>query len=692
MICYQHIVEYKCFKYNIKDNVFSSIYTIKESGCQNEIVYLEIEYFPETNEVLSGCKGANLYNSFTVGKFSLNDNSFTTYDIDIPTIDGCPVENSPNFFHFIYTSSGYSIIKDMGTCIDGRVVSIGNTISSTKLQDYPTDEVGILVCEGYYSYDGKSCVNTIEEGYYCNDTQRKTLDKCHDDCISCYNGPNNESTNCKKCKGSKIVDYGNCVTSCNNDKTYNYPIDTTNLFCECQKNEKCAICTPDSYSYDLCLTCNEEKGYYPKYSNETNSSLSGPYINCYKSLEGYYLDNNIFMPCYSKCKSCYGYGNSTFNNCSECKDEYMLLTDYEYPNLCKQKCDTNYYYINIHWENNIECVNSCPYNFPKLITKKNKCINECKNDNIYKYEYDNECYERCPSGTQLKAGEEYLCEVLNCPVYYDYNQTNCITEVPEGYYANSTNTIDKCHDNCKTCNEGPKTNNHSCISCKDDYYYDYGNCESECPNGFYTEGSINKCKCSTNITCEICTEESKEYNLCDSCNKDLGYYPLKDDINNINPFFNCYNNETKPQNYYLDNIAQLYKPCHMKCNECSEESANSQLCISCNVEQHYYPKSDDISAYINCYKTAPEKYYFNSSSNQFEPCPSKCKKCTQNSLIDQLCTSCNIEENFYPKSDDTNTFKNCYNDDTIPENYFFNNSNQQFEPCPTKCKNVTKKV
>ena len=231
LICYQHINDYKCFKYNVKDNAFSSsVSVIQEEGCQNEIVYLELEYFPETNEVLSGCKEKEVNNIFTIGKFSLNDNSFTKYTIEIPAITGCSCENSPNFFHFIYTSSGYSIIKDMGTCTNERVVSLDGTISSSKLKDYPTDEVGVLICENYYSYDGSSCIDTIEEGFYCNDTHKRTIDKCHDECISCDNGPFSGNTNCKICKDSKIVDYGNCVTSCSNDKTYSYPIDTTNLF------------------------------------------------------------------------------------------------------------------------------------------------------------------------------------------------------------------------------------------------------------------------------------------------------------------------------------------------------------------------------------------------------------------------------------------------------------------------------
>ena len=35
---------------------------------------------------------------------------------------------------------------------------------------------------------------------------------------------------------------------------------------------------------------------------------------------------------------------------------------------------------------------NCPEYFNKLIPEKSKCIDNCKNDNIYKYEYNNLCY------------------------------------------------------------------------------------------------------------------------------------------------------------------------------------------------------------------------------------------------------------------------------------------------------------
>ena len=58
---------------------------------------------------------------------------------------------------------------------------------------------------------------------------------------------------------------------------------------------------------------------------------------------------------------------------------------------------------------------------------------------------------------------------LNCEIYYNYKHDGYLTDVPEGYYPNSTKdkTIDKCYNSCKTCSTGGIATNHNCLSCKE---------------------------------------------------------------------------------------------------------------------------------------------------------------------------------------------------------------------------------
>ena len=69
-----------------------------------------------------------------------------------------------------------------------------------------------------------------------------------------------------------------------------------------------------------------------------------------------------------------------------------------------------------------DCNNTCFRNSNhKLIKEKSKCIDSCINDDKYKYEYNNICYEACPNGTQQI--NDYLCEDFGI-----IESTNIITE------------------------------------------------------------------------------------------------------------------------------------------------------------------------------------------------------------------------------------------------------------------------
>ena len=82
----------------------------------------------------------------------------------------------------------------------------------------------------------------------------------------------------------------------------------------------------------------------------------------------------------------------------------------------------------------------------KIILDTYQCFNNCNLAGEYKFEYNNICYKSCPN-------------------YYNYEQTQCIDDIPEGYYLNDTNhsTIDKCNIECNNCSIESNQNN-LCIS------------------------------------------------------------------------------------------------------------------------------------------------------------------------------------------------------------------------------------
>ena len=211
--------------------------------------------------------------------------------------------------------------------------------------------------------------------------------------------------------------------------------------------------------------------------------------------------------------------NNTFYNCSSLislnlKSFYMLnITDYyeifgNFNNSLKYCIDKNQIkeeiivLLNNNFvESETDCPELCFTNSKKYINKKNKCINECKNDDTYKFDFNNSCYASCPNGT-YDFDDKYNCMPI-CENNFNYNRTQCLESVPIGYYLNDSKlkTIDKCDNKCEKCSE-------------------------------------------------------KE--LCNSCNNNIGYYiKYNDDLNGDN-FVNCYNQT--PEGFYLDTQDKMFKP------------------------------------------------------------------------------------------------------------------------------------
>lgn len=65
--------------------------------------------------------------------------------------------------------------------------------------------------------------------------------------------------------------------------------------------------------------------------------------------------------------------------------------------------------------------------------KRKKCVHNCRDDDTYRFEYNNKCYKECPEGTISSSSDEFLCIETDC-VYYNINKTECFENLPEGYY------------------------------------------------------------------------------------------------------------------------------------------------------------------------------------------------------------------------------------------------------------------
>ena len=260
-----------------------------------------------------------------------------------------------------------------------------------------------------------------------------------------------------------------------------------------------------------------------------------------------------------------------------------------------------------------DCSDNC-YSYNKIYIPSSKlCVDDCKSN--YLYEYNNECINICPKRT--KASVDNVCILLNCEKYYNYEETDCLNELPERYYLKDPilKNIDICPIECKTC--------------------------------------------------EL---EGISLNLCNLCNNNENYYPKYNDSSNIFPYIKCYQNI---EGYYLDldinTNSSFFKPCYYSCDKYNikvdEEKHN---CIICKNDYNYQIIIDN---YFNCYDKETY-YYFDRSINKYYfiqdlQCPynynkfiSEKRKCIEECYID----------NYYKFEFKKKCYDKCPNNTKLSEN------------------------
>ena len=159
-----------------------------------------------------------------------------------------------------------------------------------------------------------------------------------------------------------------------------------------------------------------------------------------------------------------------------------------------------------------------------------------------------------------------------------------------------------------------------------------------------TNNPINVDNYSGNEKCKKSTAESWYYTLCIECNIEKHYYEAifpKDDF--LHGFKECYNETTKPINFYFDNSVQKYKPCFETCLTCNEGgNEDNNNCLTCETN---FRKRPEYSESNNCVTDCFYSYYY-TQYGQF--------KCTNNSY-------CPEEANLYIK-DLKKCTSNCKNE------------------------------
>ena len=339
--------------------------------------------------------------------------------------NNCPNLEYINLENFSYSKSitilnmFTGIAKNAVVCIDQNKANyIYNLIYNTECITISCDPDWRKVQKKINSNNANECVEDcnnllIEKFEY----EGKCYSSCPENTINynskCFTneGICNLFSNCTSCSENKYLKKGKCVDSCINGH-YSDEINPAIKICKCD-TIKCEKCSDESISNGLCLTCNNEKGFYPK-ANDIN--YNGNFIECYEgNISRYYFDNNTknYKECYSSCQTCIGEGNDINHNCLSCANEYNYELNNSETINCYKICSYYSYYNTFNKKNYCTSDNSCPKDFNKKILDKKQCINDCTKDNEYKYEFRNNCYKECPPGISEKSNRgRYKCKAI----------------------------------------------------------------------------------------------------------------------------------------------------------------------------------------------------------------------------------------------------------------------------------------
>ena len=111
--------------------------------------------------------------------------------------------------------------------------------------------------------------------------------------------------------------------------------------------------------------------------------------------------------------------------------------------------------------------------------------------------------------------------------------------------------------------------------------------------------------------CSKCNRESSSKNLYESCNELNGYYSLKNSPSSEEQLYkDCFNETTKPINYYFDDLEKYYMPCFETCKTC-KYGGDSQInnCTSCAFGYTFIPGLINTT---NCITKCPYFHYYTS--------------------------------------------------------------------------------
>lgn len=239
--------------------------------------------------------------------------------------------------------------------------------------------------------------------------------------------------------------------------------------------------------YDILNKYSDKVETYPKNSGIDPKDYYEP-----RALLGKEVNYIFSLSCYNTCETCSQLSADPENQkCTKCIQDHFFLKG-------TQNCYTSLdgHYLDKDTQVFLPCYEKCK-----------RCTG--KEENAKKM--------NCISCYQSYKFYKKSTNCLKCPKYVNYEQTDCIDKVPDGYFIDDeySGTIGKCHDSCKVCEDYPSIYSTNCLECKYENKKYIKRDEYDCPDEPYEEEGEEE---------EKKEEEEKEEEIEGECPRDKPIY------------------------------------------------------------------------------------------------------------------------------------------------------------------------